>query len=548
MTAGQAAELGFAIDTPTRAHSGRENSHIAAGATIATAAGDAHPEPRPARGTVPQLRDEVRQGEDDERQRRVVVVLEGGPVDARPRHPLGGEADRDQRQGRRPAPEGHHGHEHEADDPEPPDDQVPRVVDRGTGPAGEALLVEPHRFQVEREGPPRRRRGVRRGEAIVVVVHAAGQLEQRLPAVGGREAVPEPMVLDRGPRQVGHDVDPERDRDEADGRPDDRYAEQPAGPQPAGRRRIGRVEETLRIVGTRRGRERTVAEHPADTERGVDHHGPEGGGDGGKERGDRDGADDHGLIERAHRQRTEEQHRADGARSDQGQPHLLVGPGDGMEDRDDDGEQCEADHDHEEWQVAVARTGHRQVAERPGHGDEAQDGDDAAEGAAHEEQQHERPDRVRGHPLRGERQPEEQPDDRHPHPERGTAPPPARPDRGEDGVGRDDEQADVGIVHADARLDEQHALQRERGRRRRARPCAAGTGSSPGGRGRRPSGRRRSRQAGARRTHASRRRWTRPSRRHRTPAAAAGRRSCIRGSASIAKATGWNPTGSTASA
>ena len=37
MTAGQAAELGFAIDTPTRAHSGRENSHIAAGATIATA-------------------------------------------------------------------------------------------------------------------------------------------------------------------------------------------------------------------------------------------------------------------------------------------------------------------------------------------------------------------------------------------------------------------------------------------------------------------------------------------------------------------------------
>ena len=52
---------------------------------------DAGERPGVARRPVPQLGDEVGERHHDERQRRVVVVLEGGPVDAGPRDPLGGE-------------------------------------------------------------------------------------------------------------------------------------------------------------------------------------------------------------------------------------------------------------------------------------------------------------------------------------------------------------------------------------------------------------------------------------------------------------------------
>ena len=52
---------------------------------------DAGQRPGVARRAVPQLGDEVGERHDDERQRRVVVVLEGGPVDAGPRDPLGRE-------------------------------------------------------------------------------------------------------------------------------------------------------------------------------------------------------------------------------------------------------------------------------------------------------------------------------------------------------------------------------------------------------------------------------------------------------------------------
>ena len=151
--------------------------------------------------------------------------------------------------------------------PEPPDDEVPGVVDRGAGRAGEALLVEPHRLEVERERPPRRRCRVRRGQAVVVVVHLPRELDERLAAMAGGVARPELMVLDRGPRQVAHDVDAERDREQADRRPDDRDARTPSqaaasrsGPAPAGR-------------GPAPGRpasaagERAVAERAADPER-----------------------------------------------------------------------------------------------------------------------------------------------------------------------------------------------------------------------------------------------------------------------------------------
>ena len=188
MTAGQACDPGLTDSTPTNAHSGRGRSHSTAGTTMATAAAIRASSQVVARRAVPQLGHEVGQGQHHERQRRVVVVLERGAVDARPRDPLGGEADRDEGQREAPPPEGHPGHEGHGRDAHPPDDQAAGVVDRGRGAAGEALLVEPDGLEVHRPRPPGRRGGVRRRQAVVVGVHLAGQVEQRLAGVARRPA------------------------------------------------------------------------------------------------------------------------------------------------------------------------------------------------------------------------------------------------------------------------------------------------------------------------------------------------------------------------
>ena len=114
-------------------------------------------QPDAARRAVPQLGEEVGQGEEHERQRRVVVVLERRPVDPGPREPLHGERDRDERERGAPALERLPGDEGHGRHGQPPGDEVARVVDRGRGAAGEALLVEPDRLQVEGPRPPRRR-------------------------------------------------------------------------------------------------------------------------------------------------------------------------------------------------------------------------------------------------------------------------------------------------------------------------------------------------------------------------------------------------------
>jgi hypothetical protein len=118
---------------------------MSAGATIATAA-----------AAVPQLGDEVGQGHDHEREGRVVVVLEGGSINARPWDPLRGEPDGDQHQSEAAPLERLVRHERHGRHPEPPDHEVARVVDRRRRPVAEAALVEPHGFQVEWERPPRR--------------------------------------------------------------------------------------------------------------------------------------------------------------------------------------------------------------------------------------------------------------------------------------------------------------------------------------------------------------------------------------------------------
>ena len=115
----------------------------------------------------------------------------------------------------------------------------------------------------------------------------------------------------------------------------------------------------------------------------------------------------------------------------------------------------------EEREVAEALAlgdGDGEVAEHGRDADQAQDREDAAERAADEDQQDQGPDGVGRDPLRGEREPQQDADDRHRQPERGAAAPPTRPDRREDGVGRDDEQAHVDVVHADPGLDEEHPV------------------------------------------------------------------------------------------
>ena len=161
---------------------------------------------------------------------------------------------------------------------------------------------------------------------------------------------------------------------------------------------------------------------------------------------------------RPRRERPEEQGRAGRRRGREREPHLLVGPGDRVPYGDDDCDQGQRDHEHEERQVPEPLPGHGQVAEDAGEGDEAEDRHDPAERTAHEQQQHQRADRIGRHPLRREREAEQHTDHRHRQPERRPAAPPAGPDGGEDRVGRDDEQPDVDVVHADARLDEQHPL------------------------------------------------------------------------------------------
>ena len=200
--------------------------------------------PRPATRPVPDLGREVGQGQEHEGQRSVVVVLERRPVDARPGQPERREHDRHERQGEAAPSEGLPRREGEGWNREPPGRQVAAVVDRSDRVAGEGLLVEPDRLQVGGPGPPRRRRGVGRPQVVVVVVHPADEVRERLSVVPRRPPRHD-LVPQGGPRQIGDDVDEGGDPEQAEARPDDRQACQPARaaaippaparPAPAGR-------------------------------------------------------------------------------------------------------------------------------------------------------------------------------------------------------------------------------------------------------------------------------------------------------------------------
>ena len=186
-------------------------------------------------------------------------------------------ADGDERQGQAPALERHPRHERQRRDPEPPDDEAAGVVERRRGAGRQALLVEPDRLQVHRPCPPRRGRRVGRGQAVVVAVHLAGQVEQGLAGVARRPARDELVVLDQRPRDVGQDVDPEREDDHAQRAPrrPARPAASPAGASrraacPAGRaggsgrpgRAARRAARTRSVRPTRTGRPRPATPTP----------------------------------------------------------------------------------------------------------------------------------------------------------------------------------------------------------------------------------------------------------------------------------------------
>ena len=136
-------------------------------------------------------------------------------------------------------------------------------------PGGEALLVEPDGLEVHRPRPPRRGRRVGRGQAVVIAVHLAGQVEQRLAGVARRPARDELVVLDHRPRDVRSGR-----RRRPGGRRGRRAPRRPGCPAPAGpepavgrRRRAGRAAGSGRRGPVARPAARTRSVRPARTGR-----------------------------------------------------------------------------------------------------------------------------------------------------------------------------------------------------------------------------------------------------------------------------------------
>ena len=100
------------------------------------------------------------------------------------------------------------------------------------------------------------------------------------------------------------------------------------------------------------------------------------------------------------------------------------------------------------------------IAQDHGARDHAHDQQDPAQRGAAQDQDAHPGDGIQAHPLAGQGQAQQDADHRQAD-QPGPAPaPPARPDRREQGVGGDDEQAHVDVVHGDPGLDEEHPVDR----------------------------------------------------------------------------------------
>ena len=253
-------------------------------------------------------------------------------------------------------------------------------------------------------------------------------------------------------------------------RPDPRRSQPVAG----GER--GR-QQAARVVRLRRPRHGPESESGGHLERRVREDPDEDEREGDLERRELDRAHDIGLAGPAQHDRDERDQDADRPRPGHREPHLLVGPGDGVVDGHDDRRQREGDHDQREQQVAgrlAARGhGHRHPAEHAGEPDHPEDQQQPAQGGAGQDQDAQRADRVGRDPLGRQRQAQEHADHRHQRPERPAWPLGLDPQPGEHAVRGEDERADVHVVHRDPALDEEHAVeQREQRDEHGDRPAA----------------------------------------------------------------------------
>ncbi len=311
----------------------------------------------------------------------------------------------------------------------------------------------------------------------MVGVHGAREVRQRLTRVVVRPVAEQAVVLDERPGQVGRDVDRDGHDEQADDHPRDRQAAQGAGSEPrGGRRGRRRREEGGRLVGRRRRRhwaeahpggpgerkpgDRTQQEEPDRDLHGQREREPGGGGYGRDAAIDQraDGRPPKGVL------RCHEREDAEPAENDRGadrEPNLVERPRDRVGDVRDDRDDGQRHHDRDEWQIAEPGPGRhvdRDVAEDrrdPDHRDHRQE---ATQGAPDHDQERDPAERVQGHPLRRQTEPQKCTDQGHRDPERAAMAPDAGPQCREQGVGRDDEDADVRIVHPDPRLDEEHPV------------------------------------------------------------------------------------------
>ena len=224
---------------------------------------------------VPEVGQEVGQGQHHERQAGVDVVLERGPIDARPGQPE--RRPEDDHEGQRQAASlpGGHGREAHAGHAQPEDHEVAGVVDEARRGARVPLGEEPHRLEVERPRPPRRRGRVRGAQAVVVLVHRPGQLGQGLASVDAgrhegqaahdRQA---PGVAQLDPGRIAEDVDAQRQQRQAGqreqpGQPASAPGLQPgAGDRFPGSGRRGSGERRSSRGRCRRGGAVTLTERP----------------------------------------------------------------------------------------------------------------------------------------------------------------------------------------------------------------------------------------------------------------------------------------------
>ena len=289
-------------------------------------------------------------------------------------------------------------------------------------------------------------------QVVVVVVHRLREVQQRLTGVAGRERIGQP-VAERDPRQVEGDVDGGRDGQQGKSGPADREAPAPAGAEPAVGGGSRRIDQRRRVVRGWRRSERPEAEPAREPER------PH------RECRDPQASEREREGRRAEpeRNRSQRDHRAGRGGARDGDPDLLDGPGDRVEDSHCGGHEGDPDHDREEGEVSAGGLagGHRDghVAEHRGDQAESQDDHHASEGRPDEDQETDRRQRVEGDPFRREAQTQQDADERHPDPEGASPSPGTCPDRGEQGDGRDDEERRVRVVHPDPLLDEEHPVQ-----------------------------------------------------------------------------------------